>query len=67
MFKSHTVLSIELCLKDVMMLSSVCVSRMYYHNERNKNAGTGNFVFVGEYTVLCEYCPRFLKNVQNPI
>ena len=34
------------------MISSVCVSRMYYRRERNQNAGTENFVYVGEYTVL---------------
>ena len=35
-----------------MTLSSVCVSRIYYRNARNQNAGTGNFVYVGEYIVL---------------
>ena len=32
------------------MLSSVCVLRRYYRNE--KNYKTGNFDYVGEYTVF---------------
>ena len=35
------------------MISSVCVSRIYYRREtKNQNAETKNFVYVGEYTVL---------------
>ena len=31
-----------------LILSYVCFSKIYYHRERNYNAGTGNFVYVGE-------------------
>ena len=43
------------------MLTSVCVSRIYHCSERKKNAGTGNFVYVGENTALYEHSLRFLK------
>ena len=43
-----------------MMLSFVCVSNyIYHHNERNYNAGTGNYPYVAEYTLLYKYDSKF--------
>ena len=48
------------------MHSSVWVARIYYRNEPNYNAGTANFVYVAENTVLKQAWPQILKKWATP-
>ena len=49
-----------------MMLSSLSFLRIYYHCERDYNAGTGNFVYVGQYCAV-QVWPQMFKKMDKAL